>query len=396
MKITFYSNYLTHHQIPFCDAMAKHDGVEFRFVATMPMESERVSGGWALQSDYAYELRAYASPEAEAEAMRIARESDVVMVGSAPERYVAERMKHGTKKLTFRYSERIYKGGYWKALSPRGLLMRCKTYFRYLGKPLYMLCASAYTAGDLALLGSYLGKCYKWGYFPAVKRYEDIDRVMDEKPPASVVWVARFIDLKHPEVAIRVTKRLRDAGYAFELNMIGNGEMMVDMQALVAEEDLQDCVHLLGAMSPDEVRAHMEKSRIFLFTSDRHEGWGAVLNEAMNSGCAVVASNAIGSVPFMIRDGKNGYMYPDGDEDALYERVKYLLDNPDKCREIGMAAYKTMTEMWNAEVAADRLLHICTHLVAEDKEKQFYADGVCSKAPVIIGKAKTHAHIDRI
>ena len=34
----------------------------------------------------------------------------------------------------------------------------------------------------------------------------------------------------------------------------------------------------------------MEKADIFLFTSDRREGWGAVANEAMNSACALVVS----------------------------------------------------------------------------------------------------------
>jgi hypothetical protein len=37
-------------------------------------------------------------------------------------------------------------------------------------------------------------------------------------------------------------------------------------------------------MPPEEVRVHMEQSNIYLFTSDFGEGWGAVLNEAMNSG----------------------------------------------------------------------------------------------------------------
>ena len=78
---------------------------------------------------------------------------------------------------------------------------------------------------------------------------------------------------------------------------------------MIREKKLEDCVHMLGAMSPDEVRKHMEQANIFLFTSDRNEGWGAVLNEAMNSGCAVVASHAIGSVPYLIKNGNNGYIY---------------------------------------------------------------------------------------
>ena len=48
------------------------------------------------------------------------------------------------------------------------------------------------------------------------------------------------------------------------------------------------------------LEGYMESSHIFLlFTSDRNEG--AALNESMNSGCAVVASDAIGSVPYLMR-----------------------------------------------------------------------------------------------
>jgi glycosyltransferase involved in cell wall biosynthesis len=61
-------------------------------------------------------------------------------------------------------------------------------------------------------------------------------------------------------------------------------------------------------MAPEAVRDHMEAADIFLFTSDFNEGWGAVLNESMNSACAVVASHAIGSVPFLLKDGENGFI----------------------------------------------------------------------------------------
>ena len=78
-------------------------------------------------------------------------------------------------------------------------------------------------------------------------------------------------------------------------------------------------------MKPEQVREYMEKSEIHIFTSDRNEGWGAVLNESMNSACVPVANKAIGSVPYLINDGNNGFMYKD--ENELYEKVKYLLNN---------------------------------------------------------------------
>ena len=46
MKAVFVSNYINHHQIPFCDAMYRRLGEDFTFVQTEPMEEERVRMGW--------------------------------------------------------------------------------------------------------------------------------------------------------------------------------------------------------------------------------------------------------------------------------------------------------------------------------------------------------------
>lgn len=383
MKVSFFSNYLTHHQIPFCMEMQKLGNIEFHFVSTQPMEEERKTGGWALDEQYSFELKAYESEQSKQRALQLAEVSDVVIVGSAPEEYVAYRMKHAKVKLTLRYSERIYKGGRWRVLSPRGVWNRFNTYFRYLGKPLYMLCASAYTAGDVAMLGSYIGRCFKWGYFPQNYSY-DVERLLSEKKPNSILWVARMIDWKHPEIPIMVAKCLKEKGYEFHLNMIGDGPMRGKMQDLIEQYGLSDCVHLLGTMSPDEVRRHMEKSKFFLFTSDRHEGWGAVLNEAMNSACAVVANDEIGSVPFLLTDGHNGYSYHGNHAERICQRIEKLLDDNALCTALGRNAYKTITEQWSASIAAQRLVTICKQLL--NGEKTFFEDGPCSKAKIRVKK----------
>ena len=383
MKIAFFSNYLTHHQIPFCLEMQKQKDVTFFFVSTEPMEEERKQGGWGFDEEYSFEIKAYASEDAKATAMRLAAECDVMMIGSAPEEYVAHRMKHAKTKLTLRYSERIYKGGRWRVLSPRGALNRFKTYFRYSGKPLYMLCASAYTAGDLAMLGSYLGRCYKWGYFPQAYTY-DVEPLLRSKEKSALLWVARLIDLKHPEIPILVAKRLKENGYAFDLNMIGVGPLLCDMEGLVAKYGLEECVHFLGAMSPADVRKHMERSSIFLFTSDGNEGWGAVLNEAMNSGCAVVANSQIGSVPFLIKNGENGFVYHKNKVDKIVKIVESLLQNEKKAKEVGRNAYETIVNVWSAGFASQRLTEACESLLKG--KKAFFDDGPCSKAKIRVKK----------
>ena len=152
---------------------------------------------------------------------------------------------------------------------------------------------------------------------------------------------------------------------------------------MVSEYNLENEVHMLGSMKPEQVRKYMEQSQIYLFTSDRNEGWGAVLNESMNSACAVVASHAIGSVPFLLKDGENGLIYKDGDEEDLYRKVKMLLNNPDLCQQYGKQAYFTIVDEWNAETATKRFLNLSQAILNENIKPDLILDGPCSKADIL-------------
>lgn len=374
MKIVVLSNYFNHHQKPVCDSLYSRLGADFHFVATMPVPKSRQALGYGTEQP-PYVVEAYAAQPLLETAKTLIDQADAVIAGSAPESLLRGRIRAG--KLVFRYSERPLKAGNdplkyfprlvkWHLRSP-------------MTKPVYMLCASAYTAPDYAKFGLFLDRCYRWGYFPETRRYEDPGALMAGKDPASILWVARYLQLKHPEHAIEVAARLRDAGYRFHMNFIGQGPMEETMRTLIEENNLADCVHLLGTMKPEQVRAHMEKAGIFLFTSDKNEGWGAVLNESMNSGCAVVGSDAIGAVPYLIRDGQNGLTYASGDVDGLYEKVKFLLDHPEKQAELGTAACRTITETWNAETAAERFIALAERILAGEKKPDLYEDGPGSR-----------------
>ena len=376
ITVTFFSNFLLHHQTPFCEAMVDKLGDNFKYVATETIPKERLDLGYKdLSHDVDYAVNSYESEEKYELAMKLGAESDVVIIGSAPDSFIEERLKNN--KLTFRYHERYFKEGRWRIIDPRVFISHYKKDIRYKKKNLYMLCASAYTAPDCRFIGCYKGKAFKWGYFPPVKRYEDINSLIKNKDHVSILWVARFIKLKHPEAPLYVAKELKQNGYEFTLNVIGSGVLEDDIKKSITENGLDENVKLLGTMSPENVREIMERSEIFLFTSDRNEGWGAVLNESMNSACAVVASGAIGSVPYLIKDGENGYIYKDGDLNDLFAKVKNLIDDDKKRIAFAKNAYRTLTDTWNAETAAERLLTLIDN-IKNGKETPF-TDGPCSK-----------------
>lgn len=379
IKIVFITNFYNHHQKALADALYSLIGDNYYFIETKQISEERLKMGWGREKRPSYILQNYTDEESKETCQRIVDEADVVMCGSAPYAMLENRLKSG--KLTFKYCERPYKRGIPLIKWPFYILRACQCYIRF--RNFYVLCASAYTPIDFAKIFSFIGKTYKWGYFPECKKYDDIDTLIDSKRKNSLLWCGRLIDLKHPELAIEVAKRLKAEGYDFTLDIVGNGVLEGKIADMIVNNSLSDCVFMRGAMSPDKAREYMEQSEIYLFTSDRQEGWGAVLNESMNSACAVVADRAIGSAPFLIDNGKNGYLYEDGDIDALYEKTKKLLDNADERKQLARNAYLTMACEWNAENAAKKFLVLCERMLAGEYKPVPFETGVCSKAEIL-------------
>ena len=156
------------------------------------------------------------------------------------------------------------------------------------------------------------------------------------------------------------------------------------MERLVAKEGLQAQVKLTGASTPEQVRQKMEKAAIFLVTSDQNEGWGAVVNEAMNSGCAVVACRGVGAAPFLIESGKNGLLFEVGDPAGLAAQTRFLLEHPRQRQQMGEEAYRTIVDTWNSSCAARRLIALSQDLL-DGKTPVLPQGGPCSPAPIIDG-----------
>ncbi len=250
-----------------------------------------------------------------------------------------------------------------------------------------MLCAGAYTAGDFKLIGAYPGKLLNFGYFPQTFYYEDVHEKRKSGETVKLLWVSRMIGWKHPDLAVSLAKRLKDAQIKFSLTMVGNGELQDDVLKSIRDNGLDNDIRHITSLSPNEIRELMLESDIFMLTSDNLEGWGAVINEAMNSGCAVVASHKTGAAPMLITDKVNGMLFKSGNIDSLYDKVSTLCKEQELRLRLGTEAYKTITQTWNATAAAKRIMEFIN-----DKERNVkrYSDG-----PLSEGKALTFGKVEK-
>lgn len=300
--------------------------------------------------------------------------------GSFP--YLKVRIKE-RGKLTFSFSERWLKQGVKNLLSPR-LLQQMILYYLYgRNQSWYILSASAYLPYDYNLLRAFRGRCYKWGYFPKVPQ-GDVNFILSAKrdiEKIKILWVARYLEWKHPEQMILLASQLRQYGTDFEINMVGTGDMYEDIEKKILELNLSDKVHQLGNLSNSDVIKLMQNHQIFCFTSDRSEGWGAVLGEAMSNACSVVASTAAGATPFLVQDNINGLLLDLSKKDDLFNKVVKLIENPQMRESISRNAYYTMQHLWNPHNAAEKFIQLADSLL-QGIECEIL-DGPCSKAKVL-------------
>ncbi len=370
------------HQQALAEAMYDVLGNEFVFIETSQNANDGIKGvnkNEEFYTSHPYVLRMHESEATKLKVRDLIAKADAMRVGGSSFSLALERIKIG--KLTFRSSERLFKAPLVMH-SPATLYQLWKSFGQNACSNYRLLCQSAYLANDVRLFGNYKEKCYKFAYFTRIPKL-NIDEVIQTRSSdkVQIVWCARFIEWKHPELPLKLARKLLESGRNnFKIKMIGADDTKLwhIVKQQIAKEQLEDYVMLMGGLPNAEVLELMRTSHIFIFTSDRNEGWGAVLNEAMGAGCACVASNEIGSVPFLLKHTKNGLIFTSKSAESLFENVSSLYDNHTLCGDIGKKAYQTITTEWSAKTAAERLVQLSESILSGDEI--IYDDGPCSKA----------------
>jgi glycosyltransferase involved in cell wall biosynthesis len=104
----------------------------------------------------------------------------------------------------------------------------------------------------------------------------------------------------------------------------------------------------LDPVAPVELRNVYAAADVLVLPSIRtrefREPWGLVVNEAMNRGLAVIASDAVGAAAGgLVRDGENGLIVPAGDSDALARALRLLADDAPLRERLGAAGAKAVS-----------------------------------------------------
>ncbi|MGN0374882.1 MAG: glycosyltransferase family 4 protein [Butyrivibrio sp.] len=149
-----------------------------------------------------------------------------------------------------------------------------------------------------------------------------------------LVDAAAIVNKKYPDVVYNI------AGDVYS----GEEYIKEDLIAYIEEKGLTQSVHLLGQVN--NMSEFYSGLDIFVLPSTQPEPFGLVVIEAMNFGLPVVATNHGGPVE-IIDEGVDGYLVDWEDATEMADRIIELIENPDKCREMGICGQKKKKEQFS-------------------------------------------------
>jgi glycosyltransferase involved in cell wall biosynthesis len=151
--------------------------------------------------------------------------------------------------------------------------------------------------------------------------------------PPHLLAVGRLYPEKRWDRLLKSLAVIASRGLKFSLYHAGEGPLRARLESMARELGIEAFVRFIGLRH--DIPALLKNATFLVHTSD-DEGCPNVVMEAMACGRAVVATDA-GDVPYLVEDGKTGFLVRRGDDDTLIESMEKLISDYDLACGMGEA-----------------------------------------------------------
>ena len=162
-----------------------------------------------------------------------------------------------------------------------------------------ILAIGANTAGWLRRLAPRSLQIYPFAYFLPER---SLPKPVVGYPVFRLLFVGSLVSLKRVDLLLKALGSL--SYHAFEVEIVGDGPLRAELENL-AERILPGRVAFKGVIPISEVSDRMGEADCLVLPS-RHDGWGAVVSEALLLGTPVICSAACGSHVVVNASGTGG------------------------------------------------------------------------------------------
>ena len=153
--------------------------------------------------------------------------------------------------------------------------------------------------------------------------------------PLQIGSIGRLVSEKGLPTLLRAAKRLDDEGINFRLTFVGDGPERANLESLARNLQFRNRVEFLGQLRGSELTEAVESIKVVVMPSEWEETAGLAAIEQMMRGGVVIASD-IGSLGEVV--GEAGLRFKAGDSDALYSRLREVIESPSLRASLSLAA----------------------------------------------------------
>lgn len=181
-----------------------------------------------------------------------------------------------------------------------------------------------------------------------VRGFQYQERDFDFQKSIRLLSVGRLVEKKGMRYAILAVGELVKYYPNIEYTIIGKGPLESELKELVKTLNLNGRVRIIDGLVDEEMKNVYYRSHIFILpcveaADHDQEGIPNVLKEAMATGMPVVSTRHSG-IPELVQDGKSGFLVPEKDVEGLVNKCRELIENPQRCVEMGRTGRKFVEE----------------------------------------------------
>lgn len=200
-------------------------------------------------------------------------------------------------------------------------------------------------------------KMIQYGYPAAQVEWLPYTIPMDHYEPCYehdgyFVYVGRLSHEKGIAELVHAMKRVPQA----RLKVIGTGRLAEPLQKFVRDEGMEN-VEFAGYKSGDELREIVRRAMFVAVPSVVYDNSPLAIYEALAHGKPVVGA-AIGGIPELIDEGRDGFLFTAGDEASLVAALQRMLECAPQWPEMGRAGRAKAERLFGPEAHVQKMEEI--------------------------------------
>jgi len=176
------------------------------------------------------------------------------------------------------------------------------------------------------------------------------EKPVKQKNKVKITAASRLVYEKGLDIFIEAISMLpQEIKAKADFHIAGEGEMEEELKKL--DNTLTAGVSFSGRVV--DMYKLLCDSHVFVYpTRSTSEGFPAVITEAGSAGCLVISGKFPGSED-VIENGKNGFLFEIENSEQLSEKLKLVINNPEKYRHLS----ENLRNKINSEFRIDEMIH---------------------------------------